>query len=136
MTTVAEQRFPRSMRLKRRRLIAPLFERSAPDTKSLVAGSIRILYRFVPRSATGTSVPMQVGFAPGRCRNAVQRNRIRRQMRETWRKHQDLIGFQTIPVAQTLTLMVLGRSSNRNQGLSHDLLQAMHLLHQSLDKGD
>ena len=136
MTTVAEQRFPRSMRLKRRRLIAPLFERSASDTRSLVAGSIRILYRFVPRSTTGTGAPIQVGFAPSRCKNAVQRNRIRRQMREIWRKHQDLIGFQTIPAARTLTLMVLGHSSKRNQGLSHDLLQAMHLLHQSLNKGD
>lgn len=136
MTTVAEQRFPRSMRLKRRRLIAPLFERSASDTKSLVAGSIRILYRFVPRSTTGTGAPIQVGFAPGRCRNAVQRNRIRRQMREVWRRHRDLIELQTLPAAQTLTLMVLRRSSNRNHRLPQDLLQAMHLLHQSLNKGD
>ncbi|MCY3594967.1 MAG: ribonuclease P protein component [Bacteroidetes bacterium] len=136
MTTVAEQRFPRSMRLKRRRLIAPLFERSASDTKSLVAGSIRILYRFVPRSTTGADAPIQVGFAPGRCRNAVQRNRIRRQMRETWRRNQNLIGFEAFPAAQTLTLMVLRRSSDRNQRLSQDLLQAMHLLHQSLNKRD
>ncbi|MCY3487834.1 MAG: ribonuclease P protein component [Bacteroidetes bacterium] len=136
MTTVAEQRFPRSMRLKRRRLIAPLFERSTTDTKSLVAGSIRILYRFVPRSATGADAPVQVGFAPGRCRNAVQRNRTRRQMRETWRRNQNLIGFEALPAAQTLTLMVLRRSSDRNQRLSQDLLQAMHLLHQSLNKRD
>ena len=136
MTTVAEQRFPRSMRLKRRQLIAPLFERSASDTKSLVAGSIRILYRFVPRSATGTDAPIQVGFAPGRCRNAVQRNQIKRQMRETWRRNQNLIGFETVPAAETLTLMVLRRSPDRNDRLSQDLLQAMHLLHQSLNKRD
>ena len=136
MTTVAEQWFPRSMRLKRRRLIAPLFERSASDTKSLVAGSIRILYRFVPRSATGTDAPIQVGFAPGRCRNAVQRNQIKRQMRETWRRNQNLVGLETLPAAETLTLMVLRRSPDRNDRLSQDLLQAMHLLHQSLNKGD
>ncbi|MXX96524.1 MAG: ribonuclease P [Rhodothermaceae bacterium] len=136
MTTVAEQRFPRSMRLKRRRLIAPLFERSASDTKSLVAGSIRILYRFVPRSATGTDAPIQVGFAPGRCRNAVQRNQIKRQMRETWRRNQNLVGLETLPAAETLALMVLRRSPDRNHRLSQDLLQAMHLLHQSLNKGD
>ncbi|MXW15138.1 MAG: ribonuclease P [Rhodothermaceae bacterium] len=136
MTTVAEQRFPRSMRLKRRRLIAPLFERSASDTKSLVAGSIRILYRFVPRSTTGADTPIQVGFAPGRCRNAVQRNRIRRQMREAWRRNQNLIGFEALPAAETLTLMVLRRSPDRNDRLSQDLLQAMHLLHQSLNKRD
>ncbi|MCY3630150.1 MAG: ribonuclease P protein component [Bacteroidota bacterium] len=136
MTTVAEQRFPRSMRLKRRRLIAPLFERSASDTKSLVAGSIRILYRFVPRSTTGADEPIQVGFAPGRCRNAVQRNRIRRRMRETWRRNQNLMGLETVPAAETLTLMVLRRSPDRNDRLSQDLLKAMHLLHQSLNKRD
>ncbi len=135
MIKVAEQGFPRSMRLKRRRLIAPLFEPSTSGTKSLAVGSIRILYRFVPRSMTGTESPIQIGFAVGRCTNAVQRNRIRRQMREIWRTNQHLITIQTIPSAQALTMMILRRSSSRNQRLSQDLKQAMQLLHESLIQG-
>lgn len=66
----------------------------------------------------------------------MQRNQIKRQMRETWRRNQNLVGLETLPAAETLALMVLRRSPDRNHRLSQDLLQAMHLLHQSLNKGD
>ncbi len=133
MTTIAGQRFPRSMRLKRRRLIVPLFDRSEPSTKSVSAGSIRILYRFVPQSETGINTPIQAGFAPGRCKNSVQRNRFRRQMREYWRKNQHVVQTHTFPDDQTLTLMVLARGVTPSKHLSVDLLKAMHLLHQSIN---
>ncbi len=136
MKEVAEQRFPRSMRLKRRRLIIPLFERSGSSTRSLTVGRIRILYRFVFRSLTGTDSPIQVGFAPSRCRNAVQRNQHKRQIRETWRRHQHLIQCHSFPPTKTLTMMVVARGSERFHDLSHDLVQAMHLLHQRINYGD
>jgi len=135
MTIVAGQRFPRSMRLKRRRLIVPLFKRTDSDTESLTNGSIRILYRLVPRTMTGVDSPIQVGFAPGRCKNAVQRNLLKRQMREVWRRNQHIIDLQYLPPTQTLTLMVLATGHTQTRDLSYDLLQGMHLLHQSINKG-
>ena len=128
------QRFPRSMRLKRRRLIRSLFDRSNPEVESVVTANIRILYRFVPRSATGTDAPVQVGFAPGRCTNAVQRNRLRRCMREAWRTHQYLISPKNFPSAESLILMILVRSPKHVEKLSKDIVQAMRSLSIRLNK--
>lgn len=136
MTAVAGQRFPQSMRLKRRRLIAPLFTRSGAETHSVAVGCVRLLYRCVNRTETGMDTPIQVGFAPGRCKNAVQRNRLKRQMRETWRTHQHLLSNHTLDASRTLTIMVVVRDRTRTDEIPRDLLQAMHLLHQTLNKGD
>ena len=56
--------FPRARRLKRRRLIRPLFQRNAPDVGRVRVGAVRVLYRIVPRVSTGLDTPVQVGFAP------------------------------------------------------------------------
>ena len=135
MSTVAGQRFPRSMRLKRRRLIAPLFKRENTTTKSLTTGCIRILYRFVPRETTGVDSPIQVGFAPGRCKNAVERNRLKRKMRELWRRNQHIVNLQSLSPTLSLTLMVLASKHSRTRDLANDFIQGMHLLHQSINKG-
>lgn len=128
------QRFPRSMRLKRRRLIKSLFDRSNPEVESVVTTNVRILYRFVPSSATGTDAPIQVGFAPGRCKNAVQRNRLRRCMREVWRTHQHLIDPKHFPSAESLILMILVQSPRHVEKLSKDIVQAMRSLSIRLNK--
>jgi ribonuclease P protein component len=84
--------FPRSHRLKRQRLIRSLFDRNRSDVHTKAAGCIRLLYRVVPREATGYDVPLQIGFAPGRrTETAVQRNRIRRVLREVYRVHQHIL---------------------------------------------
>ena len=55
--------FPRSRRLKRRRLIRPLFERDRADVQRVRAGTVVLLTRTVPRADTGLDVGLQVGFA-------------------------------------------------------------------------
>ena len=63
--------FPRERRLKRRRLIRPLFDRR--QSQRVGAGSVVVLYRTVSRDQTGLDVGVQVGFAPGRrSTNAVR----------------------------------------------------------------
>jgi ribonuclease P protein component len=84
--------FPRSHRLKRRRLIRSLFDRRRADVGTVATGCVRLLFRVVPRAATGYDTPIQVGFAPGRrVRNAVARTRVRRLLREVYRVHQHVV---------------------------------------------
>lgn len=102
--------FPHSHRLKRRRLIRSLFDRSRSDVHTEAAGCIRLLYRVVPREATGHDVPLQIGFAPGRrTETAVQRNRIRRLLREVYRVHQHVLVDLFVQRPEALIVMALFR---------------------------
>lgn len=106
------QGLPRSFRLKRQRLIRPLFDRSRDDVGTISRGSIRLLYRVVPRTDTGADAPVQVGFAPGRASMAVRRNRIKRILREVYRIHQSDLVDLFFDTDRTLTLMILYRGSD------------------------
>lgn len=122
--------FPRERRLKRRRLVRPLFERGRPDVGRLRVGVVQLLYRTVERAATGVETPVQVGFAPGRRRTAVLRNRLRRLMRETFRLHQAPLVDRFAERSDTLTLFVLfrGRESTAGPDLRRDLPEALDRL--------
>lgn len=120
--------FPRSHRLKRRRLIRSLFDRGRDDVGTEAVGCVRLLYRTVPRAATGHDVPLQIGFAPGRrTESAVQRNRIRRLLREVYRVHQHLLVDLFLRRDDTLIVMVLfrGRLHQVEEGIPRDLPRAM-----------
>ena len=108
------QGLPRAFRLKRDRLIRPLFDRRRQDVGSIPEGCVRIVYRVVPREELDADVPVQVGFAsgrgPGSSRrlSAVRRNRIKRVLREAYRTHQhDLLAL--FPGNRALTMMILYR---------------------------
>ena len=60
--SVRPHAFPRSRRLKRRPLLRPLFERGRADVGRVRAGTVVVLYRTVPRAATGLDVGVQVGY--------------------------------------------------------------------------
>ena len=109
----SDRTFPRSMRLKKRRLIGALFDRSSGQTNSVRSGSVRLVYRLAERHLTGTESPVQVGFAVGKIvGNAAQRNRMKRIARETWRLNRSLIPDETIPADQVLTVMLVYRPSH------------------------
>ncbi len=80
--------FPRGRRLKRRRLLRPLFDRARPDVGRVRVGPVVLLTRVVARAETGADSPVQVAFAPGRIVRGAGRVRLRRVMRETFRLHQ------------------------------------------------
>lgn len=125
---------PRPFWLKQRRLIRALFDRSNAESRTVTAGCVRLLFRVAPREAVEPEVPVQVGFAPGRrTRNAVERNRLRRHMREVYRKHQRALVDLFLRRGDTLTLMVLFRGDPRRSAecLSHDLPVALERLLES-----
>lgn len=126
--TTFEQSFPRKYWLKRRRLIRPLFDRSRDDVQTCAAGSIRIVARLVPREETGEDVPVQVGFSAGpRVRNAVERNYIRRLIRETFRRCRQRVEIVENE-STTCTMMILYRSnpSRASEAIPQDLPRAVY----------
>ncbi len=120
--------FPPSYRLKRRRLLRSLFDRSRDDVKTVAVGCVRLLYRVVDRSALGHDVPLQVGFAPGsRAESGVQRNRIRRLLREVYRVHQYTLVDPFVCRPDTLIVMILfrGAPEQADACIERDLPRAM-----------
>lgn len=127
----ASHGFPRAMRLKRRRLIRSLFDRSRADVGTVAAGCVRLLYRVVPRAETGSNVPVQIGFSPGRAaRKAVERNLIKRHLREVYRVQQHLLVDLFVHRADTLVVMALyrGTPDQARSCIPRDLVRAMRRL--------
>jgi ribonuclease P protein component len=137
----AERRytFPTSHRLKRRRLIRSLFDRSCDDVETVAVGCIRLLYRVVDREAIGHDVPLQVGFAPGRrVESGVERNRVRRLLREVYRVHQHtLVDLFVCDPGRALIVMILfrGDPAQADNCIERDLPQAMEQVAARFDSG-
>jgi len=108
--TRPEERFPRRLRLKRRRLLRPLFRKGHAQT--VAAGVVRLVFRAVPRAQVPADVPIQIAFVPGRQPSAVVRNRVRRTLREVYRRHhRPLVDLLALPADQALTVAVLFRGT-------------------------
>ena len=132
---MAGNQFPRAHRLKRRRLIRPLFDRNQGDVGIVNVGVVQIRYRVVPRSDVGTDVPIQIGFAPGnRMRTKVVRNRVRRVMREVFRHHQHGLLNLLSQRSDCLTMMVLfrGKEDTAAGDLRRDFPAALKRLEERL----
>jgi ribonuclease P protein component len=120
--------FPPSYRLKRRRLIRSLFDRDRDDVQTVAEGCVRLLYRVVEREALGHDVPLQVGFAPGpRAESGVERNRIRRLLREVYRVHQYTLvdPFVCRPDALIVMILFRGVPAQADECIERDLPRAM-----------
>jgi ribonuclease P protein component len=120
--------FPKSHRLKRRRLIRSLFDRNRDDVGTVAVGCVRLLFRVVDRDATGHDTPIQVGFAPGRrVTSGVERNRVRRLLREVYRVHQHTLVDLFVRTPHTLLVMILfrGDPAQADDCIERDLPRAM-----------
>jgi len=127
------------MRLKRERLIRPLFLRDRTDVDSVAAGGIRILFRVIEPPETSDISPVQVGFAIGRnSGNAVVRNRVKRIMREVYRANQHGLVDLFSRSGKMLTLMVLFRGDPRTarRRIPGDLPEALRRLTERLSHLD
>ncbi len=133
------QKLPRSFRLKRKRLIRPLFDRSREDVGAVSKGCIRLVYRIVPRAQLEVDVPVQIGFAPSRHAKAASRNRIKRLLRETYRLHQQGILDCFAGTASALTMMIIHRAGRQDDArpghrVHADLPEALQELCRRLDE--
>lgn len=126
----ARRTFPGSRCLKRRLLIQSLFERTRNETRSLSQGPIQLLYRRVPTDSTGTTSPVQVGFAVGKqSGGAVKRNRIKRILREEYRRNRvDLERQQASPNTCLIIMVMLRNARASSEELSSSLRQALRSL--------
>ena len=120
--------FPTSHRLKRRRLIRSLFGRDRDDVETAAVGCVQLLLRVVERESTGRDTPIQVGFAPGRrVESGVERNRVRRLLREVYRVHQHTLVDPFVRTPYTLIMMILfrGPPAQADDCIERDLPRAM-----------
>ena len=77
---------PKAERLNRKRLIDQLF---GGDGKSLLAFPLRMVYMTTDRIDTPAS--MLISVPKKRFKRAVKRNRVKRQVREAYRKNKQLL---------------------------------------------
>ena len=130
--------FPRAHRLKQQRLIRPLFDRRRTDVSTVAVGAVRLLYRVMPRAEVRQDVPVKIGFAPGRrVRSGVERNRVRRLLREVYRRHQHALTDVFEGTPQTLVVMALfrGDPARAAERLPRDLPAAMQQAARRLQSG-
>ena len=80
--------FHKSERLCSRRLIEALF---SGGNKSLSAFPIRVVFMPVPQEALSSPASILVSVSKRRFKRAVKRNRVKRQIREAYRKHKSIL---------------------------------------------
>jgi ribonuclease P protein component len=75
--------FRKQERIVSTRLIETLFSGS----QSMAAFPLRVVFRTIPRLDTGVPVQILISVPKKRFKHAVDRNRVKRQVREAFRHH-------------------------------------------------
>ena len=86
--------FPKQERMVSRKLIETLFGNQS--NKSMVAYPLRVVYRQLERTEGASPVQVLVSVPKKRFHHAVDRNRVKRQVREAYRRQKQLL-LQSLP---------------------------------------
>ena len=92
--------FPKREHIVSTRLIEQLF---SSGSTSMAAYPLRAVFRMVERSQTDVPVQVLISVPKKRFKHAVDRNRVKRQVREAYRQHKQPLA-DAIPAGQSLLL--------------------------------
>ena len=92
--------FPKREHIVSTRLIEQLF---SSGSTSMAAYPLRAVFRMVERSQTDVPVHVLISVPKKRFKHAVDRNRVKRQVREAYRQHKQPL-VDAIPAGQSLLL--------------------------------
>ncbi len=93
--------FPKQERMVSRQLIETLF--GGKCSHSLANFPLRMVYRTCERQPGDASVQLLVSVSKKHFKHAVDRNRVKRQIREAWRCHRQVL-IETLPETVQLQL--------------------------------
>ena len=86
---MAAPTFSKKERVVSKKLIESLFEKG--DSQSLAAFPMRVVYMQVERQAGDSPVQILISVPKKRFKHAVDRNRVKRQVRESYRLNKQII---------------------------------------------
>ncbi len=119
-------------RLKSRAVIQSLFDKGSRDVSRISSGCISLVYKEERDEAFFSVHQLHLGFAVSRSiRRAVDRNRIKRIMRESIRIHSDAI-IEASPSGLSIVMMLVYRASTLDKDIQKDLANACRKLEERL----
>ena len=121
--------FRKAERIVSRRLIEQLFT----DNYSMAAFPLRAVYQLIGRSAGDEPVQVLVSVSKKRFRHAVDRNRIKRQVREAYRLHKQVLS-DAVPSDKRLLLAFIWLSDRHlpSAGVSSRVVSLLHRIAEKL----
>ena len=101
MFNVQRSTFRKRERIASLKLIETLF--GGGCSQSVAAFPLRAVYMLIERHADDAPVQLLISVPKKRFKHAVDRNRVKRQVREAFRQHKDLL-YPVVPETQRLLL--------------------------------
>jgi len=112
-------------RLKSRVLIQSLFDRDSPDVERISVGAVSLVFRQESIESLSSDAPLRLGFAVNKSmKRAVDRNRIKRLMREAFRAEIGVL-IPHIPPGKCLLMMAVFRSSEKESPIDSNIASAI-----------
>ena len=108
--------FQKKERIVSKTLIETLFEKG--NSQSVAAYPLRAIYQKTERRENCAPVQILISIPKKRFKHAVDRNRVKRQVREAYRHHKDLLGNV---VAENEQLLIAFVWISDNHVASHDV---------------
>lgn len=110
--TVHRQTFPKRERMVSQRLIDELF--GGGHSSSLAAYPLRAVFLKKELQQGESPVQLLISVPKKRFHHAVDRNRVKRQIREGWRRHQQVLA-EALPSNQQLLVALVWLSDQQLQ---------------------
>jgi ribonuclease P protein component len=96
--------FSKKERIVSKKLMETLFEKG--DSQAVTAFPLKAVYLPIDRPQGGASVQVLISVPKKRFKHAVDRNRVKRQVRESFRRHKETIYEHLIADRQLLVAFI------------------------------